>query len=314
MQLSIVATMYNSERYVQEFVERAGKSASAISDCHEIILVDDGSPDSSLAVAKAEAHDNPRLKIIELSKNYGHHRAMLTGLAHSSGDYVFLTDIDLEEQPENLLRFWEEFQADEELDVVYGEQGARETPWPKKVSSQVFYLLFNAMSDIQISDRELVSRLMNRRFVDSLLGYEEESLFLPAIWTAAGFKQKAVLAEKSFDGISSYSFRKRLTLAIDAVTSFSAQPLVFVFYAGMILSMMSGSAIVYFVVKKLILGTPLLGWTSLIASIFLMGGLILSCLGVIGIYISKIFLEVKSRPSSIVRAIHQSEGFNEVKN
>ena len=116
----------------------------------------------------------------------------------------------------------------------------------------------------------------------------------------------SIEASKTFDGFTTYSLRRRITLAVDALTSFSAKPLVYVFYTGISISLLAMFTIIYLVFQKFLLGTPLLGWTSLIATIFLMGGLILFCLGVIGIYVSKIYLEVKSRPTSIVRAVYSS--------
>lgn len=305
MKLSIVATMYNSSKYVIEFVDRITACAEMITPEYEVILVDDGSPDSSLQIAKAYATEKDFLKIIELSKNHGHHRAMMIGLEYSAGDFVYLTDIDLEEAPENLTQFWAELKLRPEYDVVYGRQPEKKRPWLQKLLSEMFYFVFNALSNVTISNRDLVSRLMNRSFVDSLLRYQEEAVFIPALWEDTGFNQTYVLMEKHFDGFSTYSLSKRITLAVDAVTSFSSKPLVFVFYAGIGISFLALLSIFYLILSKLYFGEPLLGWTSIIAAVFLMGGLILFALGVIGIYVSKIFVEVKARPRSIIRAVHQ---------
>ncbi|MBT8039684.1 MAG: glycosyltransferase family 2 protein [Xanthomonadales bacterium] len=307
MDLSIVATMYCSARYVETFLERISETARSITENFEIILVDDGSPDESLEIAKRLCGEYEDLTVVELSKNHGHHRAMMIGLAQSCGEFVYLTDIDLEEPPEILTKFWETHLNNPEIDVIFGVESKKDRPFVRKKLSGFFYAFFNALSTIKISDRELLSRLMNRNFVQNLLRYREHSLFLPAVWTDTGFQQLSIEAPKTFDGFTTYSLKKRITLAVDALTSFSAKPLVYVFYSGISISILAMFTIAYLVVQKLIIGTPLLGWTSLIATIFLMGGLILFSLGVIGIYISKIYLEVKSRPTEIIRAIHTNQ-------
>lgn len=310
MELSIIATMYFSARYVEKFLARISETAKQITSDFEIILVDDGSPDESLEIAKKLCQGYDNLKVIELSKNHGHHRAMMIGLEQSTGDFVYLTDIDLEEPPEILSLFWNAHKKNPEIDVIYGTEPKKERPFVRKQLSSFFYSFFNMLSTIKISDRELLSRLMNRNFVNNLLRYREQSLFLPAVWTDAGFNQLSIEASKTFDGFTTYSLRKRITLAVDALTSFSAKPLVYVFYSGISISLLAMLTIVYLIIQKFLLGTPLLGWTSLIATIFLMGGLILFSLGVIGIYVSKIYLEVKSRPTSIVRAVHSGGSTN----
>ena len=304
MKLSVVVTMYNSALYIEEFYQRISSIIQDITDQYEIVLVDDGSPDDSLVIAKQLLNKDGRIKIVELARNHGHHRAMMIGLAQSSGEHIYLTDIDLEEAPENLSAFWSAMHDGSEVDVVFGSQGEKDSPPIRKFLSRTFYNMFNSLSDVNISSTELVSRLMTRDFVDNLLRYGESSIFLPAIWTDVGFKKRSIELQKTFNGNSTYTIKKRIVLAVDAVTSFSAKPLVFVFYSGVSISILASIFIAYLVVDKLLYNSPLLGWTSLIASIFLMGGLILFSLGVIGIYISKIYLEVKARPKSIIRQIH----------
>ena len=304
MKLTSVATMYNSARYIDEFCHRISKVIEGITNDFEIILVDDGSPDESLEIAKKIAAKQAKMCVVELARNHGHHRAMMIGLEQSKGEYVFLTDIDLEEAPENLTHFWQSMSENPDLDLVYGIQDKKETPFVRKVLSRAFYGVFNSLSDIRVPNTELVSRLMTRKFVESLLDYKEKSIFLPAIWTDVGYKRMSISLEKTFNGNSSYTLTKRIVLAVDALTSFSAKPLVFVFYCGVSVSFLASMLIAFLIFDKLFYDSPLLGWTSLIASVLLMGGLILFSLGVIGIYISKIFLEVKSRPNSIVRRVH----------
>jgi len=159
---------------------------------------------------------------------------------------------------------------------------------------------------VQLSDRDIVSRLMKRSYVNALLQYGEIELFLPAVWKDAGFMQQRIITTKVFDGSSSYTFRKKLTMAIDAITSFSSKPLTGIFYLGLLSSGTAALVIVYLLAQKLFWGRVFQGWTSLMAALFLIGGVIIFSIGVVGIYISKIFLEVKGRPTSLVRTIYHS--------
>ncbi len=306
MKLSIVATLYHSAQYIEEFCRRSEAVASKlVNEEYEIILVNDGSPDNSLDVALKLHTNNYHIKILDLSRNFGHHRAMMCGIEHAQGDRVFLIDVDLEEEPENLTRFWVAMDEDPEIDVIVGELTEKTVPYFKKTSSSLFYKIFNALSSVKISDREIVSRLMNRAYVNALTEYDEREIFFPAIWVDAGFKQKTMTAAKTFDGHSTYTFRKKLVMAIDAITSFSSKPLIYIFYIGLSFSIGSLLFIIYLVMRKLLLEQVFLGWTSLMAVICLIGGIIIFSLGVVGIYISKIYIEVKARPNSIVRKFYQ---------
>lgn len=305
MELSIVTTLYRSARYIREFHERITREAERLAVSYELIFVNDGSPDDSLAEALKIYAVDSRVKVVDLSRNFGHHRAMMCGIRQAAGKRVFLIDVDLEEIPENLGRFWYEMESNHEVDVVAGALEEKTVPLLKKATSGIFYKLFNTFSTVKISDRELVSRLMNREYVNALAEYNEREIFFPAIWADAGFVQKTVVATKTFDGNSSYTFRKKLVMAVDAITSFSSRPLIYIFYLGSVFSIGAMIFIAYLVFRKMFLGQVFIGWTSLMAVLFLIGGIIIFSLGVIGIYVSKIYAEVKARPNSIVRKIYQ---------
>ena len=304
MDLSIVTTLYLSSRYVEEFHRRITDQAQQLTDKYELIFVNDGSPDNSLDVARRICARDPHVKVVDLSRNFGHHRAMMCGIQQAEGDRVFLIDVDLEESPEALSGYWSAMQANPEADVVVGELQAKTVPLLKRFNSDLFYKVFNAMSSVKISDREIVSRLMKRSYVDALLRYGERDIFFPAIWADAGFNQTKIAATKSFDGNSSYTLRKKLVMAVDAVTAFSSKPLIYIFYLGVSFSVGALFFIAYLVVRKIWVGQVFLGWTSLMAVLFFIGGIIIFSLGVVGIYISKIFVEVKARPHTLVRRIY----------
>ncbi len=302
MKLSIVASMYRSVPYIAAFHARISATARAcVGEDYEIVLINDGSPDESLQHALVLASTDPHLVVIELSRNFGHHRAMMTGLEESRGAHVFLTDIDLEEAPENLQLFWDYAVANPGVDVVIGETSLKQGSYLKRCLSGAFYLLFNFLSPIRISNREMVSRLMKRGYVDALLSYRERELFFPGIWAHAGFTQHYVPAEKIFDGNSTYTLRRRIAMAIEAITSFSSRPLMLIFYTGCLFSVGSALFILYLVAKHFLYGGTVVGWASLVAFQFFIGGIIIFSLGVVGIYVAKIYTEVKQRPTSIIK-------------
>ena len=307
MRLSVVTSLYRSSRYIDAFYRRTVADAETLTSAFEIVFVNDASPDDSLEVARQLCATDPRVKVIDLARNFGQHRALTCGMRHATGDRVFVIDVDLEEDPENLGRFWRAMDEDPETDVVVGQLAQKTLPFRKAFTSDLFYRVFNAFSPVQVSNRDIVSRLMKRSYVDALMQYGETELFLPAVWKDAGFRQKRVVATKVFDGNSSYTFRKKLAMAIDAITSFSSKPLIGIFYLGLFSSGTAALAILYLFVQKLFWGRVFLGWTSLMAALFLIGGVIIFSIGVVGIYISKIFLEVKGRPTSLVRAIYQGD-------
>lgn len=304
MKLSIVTTLYCSAKYIAEFHQRITAEANKITDNYEIIFVNDGSPDDSLSIAKTICKQDSHVKLIDLSRNFGHHRAMMSGLEYTEGERVFLIDVDLEELPECLSQFWQVMEDGNDIDVVVGELTKKTVPFFKSASSDLFYKLFNLLSVVKISDRDIVSRLMTRDYVNALLEYSEREIFFPAIWEDAGFKQVRVLATKSYDGHSTYTLKRKITMAVDAITSFSSKPLVYIFYLGLIFSLGSVAFIVYLIAQKLLIGQVILGWTSVMAALFLIGGIIIFCLGLIGIYLSKIYIQVKSRPNRIVKKIY----------
>jgi putative glycosyltransferase len=308
MKLSIVTTLYQSSRYMEEFHHRMTATARAITDDYELVFVNDGSPDDSLEVAKKLLAGDRHIVIVDLSRNFGHHRAMMTGLERAEGEYVFLIDVDLEEHPENLTAFWDYLSAHAEADVVIGElQTKKQGGLMRRLTSSWFWNLFNFLSYIKISNRELISRLMRRRYIDSLISYQERELFIPGVWAHAGYNQHYLPAEKTFDGHSTYTLRRRLVMAVDAIASFSSKPLLMVFYTGVLFVIGAALAILYLSFRKLVYGYGILGWASMVSFLFFIGGVIIFSLGIVGMYIAKIYTEVKQRPNSIIKTIYREE-------
>lgn len=303
IELSIITTLYRSAPYLEEFYRRTVAVADQVAASWELVLVNDGSPDNALELALALREQDPRIVVIDLSRNFGHHPALMTGLGHTSGERIFMIDCDLEEAPELLAEF-DAAQRRDGADVVYGVQDRRKGKWFERLSGDLFFTLFNHLSSVPIPRNVILARLMLRPYVEALLQHRERELFLAGLWILTGFRQLPVTVVKSSKGESSYTLRRKLTLLTNSITSFSNRPLVYIFYIGLFISLVSSAYIANLIIRKTFFLIPVDGWTSLIVSIWFLGGLMILFLGVIGIYLSRIFIEVKQRPLTIVRKVY----------
>lgn len=301
--LSIVTTLYNSATTIEEFCRRATAAAEVVTPNFEIVIVDDGSPDASLAIAARLALADSRLKVVELSRNFGHHKALMTGLQYASGEYCFLIDSDLEEAPELIARFWETLHSSK-MDVVYGFQTARAGSLGRRVSGALAYFLINALIPQRIPFNHITVRLMRRAYVDSLLLHREQQTVIGGLWVITGYKQLGIPVDKLRRDGSEYSLWRRWHALIDSITSFSEVPLVAIFYLGIFISMLALVVGIVLIAIKLMRGQEVEGWISVMLSVWFLGGLAILCIGTTGIYVSKIFIETKRRPYTIVRAVH----------
>lgn len=308
--LSIVSTLYNSEAYVEEFCRRATSAAAAFSSSYEIVLVNDGSPDRSVDLAIAIARRDPQVRVIDLSRNFGHHKAILTGLAHARGELVYLIDSDLEESPEWLGQYHEMMQR-EHADVVYGVQARRKGGLVERVAGAVFYATFNAMLDHPLPRNVVTARLMSKRYVSQLVRHRDREVCIAALWVITGFKQVPLVVDKKDRRATTYGVGHRVAVMVNAITSFSNRPLVYIFYLGCALILTSAVAALE-LIRRVALGeVGVAGWPSLIISVWFLGGVTIFCLGVIGMYLSKIFIETKDRPYTVVRAYYPDEPSHE---
>lgn len=304
MRLSIVSTLYHSAGYVDEFHRRATAVARQwADDSYEIVFVNDGSPDASLERAVACSRNDPKVVVVDLSRNFGHHRAMMTGLSHSLGDWVFLLDSDLEEEPEWLIEFALHL-ARQGSDVVYGVQRTRKGGWFERWTGRLFYRLMASISGVEMHPDMVTARLMTRRYVDALLLHEEREVDIGGLWSSTGFAQAALAVTKHSTSATTYTLSHRIAVSVNSITSFSNWPLIAIFYVGLAIFAVSAIATATVVVQWALLDQPVSGWTSLIVSVWLLGAMIISFLGVIGIYLAKMFSEVKRRPYTIVREIY----------
>ncbi len=306
MDLSIVTSLYCSEPHLREFHRRASDAARAVAGSYELVLVNDGSPDDSLAVALALQASDPHVVVVDLSRNFGHHRAMMTGVALATGERIFLLDCDLEEPPELLGEFDACMRAND-CDLVYGVQEQRKGHWFERVSGDAYYRLFNLLSSAPGPRNIVTARLFTRRMQQALLQYGEQVSWMDGLFALAGFRQVGIPVVKGSKGVSTYTLRRKMKLFVDSITDFSEVPLHLIFYAGFLVSLLSGAYISYLLVRKLFFGISVDGWTSVIVSLWFLGGVTILFLGVIGIYLSKIFVETKRRPLTVVRQVYRHE-------
>lgn len=307
MYLSIVTTMYHSSQYLEEFYERIKREAQKLTQSYEIIFVNDGSPDNSLEVAISLCKIDNRVKIIDLSRNFGHHKAMMTGLAHAQGTLVFLIDCDLEEDPELLSIFHETLKQNPDSDVAYGVQGSRKGGFFERVSGTLYYRVVNIFWDQKLTENLIVARLMTRRYVVNLVLHQESEIIIAGLWLNTGFRQLPVIVSKHGKATSTYSLSKKLTILIYTITSFSSKPLIYIAYLGAGILALAALFVTYLIINYFLSGKAPEGYTSLIVSMWCIGGLIIFCLGIIAIYLSVIFNETKQRPYSIVRDVYENE-------
>lgn len=308
MRLSIVTTAYHSEPYLDEFIYKTKESISLckklIPDLSsEIIIVNDGSPDNSVEKIKTYSNTDSSIRLINLSRNFGHHYAIRAGLEHAQGDLVFLIDSDLEEDPRLCYEFLKQLVKSPETDVIYGIQdGERKGGAFERLSGGFYYKLLNLLTDIEYPHNTLTARLMRREYVDAVLKFPEKSFDIWVLFILAGFRQQEYVTRKYSKGATTYTLKKKIRMALETITLASSRPLYFIFLLGFLIFLISSIAIVYVVINALYYDmSEYVGWSSLIISIWFVGSLILLSMGIIAIYLSKIFNESKNRPSYIVK-------------
>lgn len=307
MKLSVVTTLYYSQPYLEEFYQRLKQTVQRVTDNYEFVFVNDGSPDHSREQILMLQQKDPRVVLVDLSRNFGHHQAIYTGLQYATGDNVFLIDCDLEEGPELLLPFWNELISDTTTDVVYGVQAKRKGNFFERITGDIFYRLINSMTRINYPADTLTARLMKRNYVEAILSFQERTFDIWALFVLAGFNQKGIVSVKTSKGSSTYSLKRKLSVSIDIITSFSQRPLYLIFFLGLLWLILSLINVSVILTKKWFFGIPVEGWSSIMASVWLIGGITTFMIGTVAIYLSKLFLEAKQRPVSIVKAVYKKE-------
>ena len=302
MKISVVTPIYKSAPYLEELCNRSVLAIASIgADDYEIILVNDGSPDDGLAVAKRLADNDPKVVAIDLSRNFGQHRAILTGLTYATGDFVFVMDSDLEEDPEWIALFYHEL-CRTGCDAVFGvDQQVRRSPltiWGGG-SSTLSSLPYPASTFQNVVAATLMTRRWwTRSAVRGARGLSQWNLAYGRICTMRG--QRHEVSKKT----ETYSFPRVAGLFINGVTAFLTRPLIAISIIGICVSAIAFAFSGWVIFRKVAYGVAVPGWASVMAATLVIGGITLFFNGVMAVYIAKIFLEVKRRPLSIVREVY----------
>jgi putative glycosyltransferase len=306
VKLSIVTTLYRSAATIEEFYRRTIAVAEPMAEEIELVMVNDGSPDDSLELALALHRSDPRVVVVDLSRNFGHHKAMMTGLMHATGDRVFLIDCDLEEEPELLTRFHERF-AQGGCDVVFGVQESRRGRWFERITGTLFFSLVDAFSDQRIPRNIVIARLMTLEYVRALIRHRDREFLIAYLFEVTGFRQIALPVRKLSRSPSTYSLGMRVEMAVKYLTTSSTKLLYLILYIGIAIFTLSLLTIAFFVTRYLHSGIGVDGYTSLIVSIWFFGGLTTLILGVIGVFVANILSEARRRPYTVVRTVHRAK-------
>lgn len=301
--ISIVTSLYRSEGYIVEFYNRVMDEIEILGCEYELIFVQDGPTDNAHLLVKKLIEKDENVTLVELTKNFGHQLAMLAGIQISRLDTVFTIDVDLEEPPESISRFYNHLVANwDNMDTVVGTLERRDIKSIERLSGKLFYSIFNKLSDSLIQPNQLWSRIMKREFVDAFLKYNEYLRFTAGLFSISGFVQVYLPVKKSFKGSSSYSMLDRIAAAVDAITSFSVKPLKILFFIGLtsfISSVFIGSILVF---SKIFIDYYS-GWLSILTSIIFFGSLNMMAIGLVGVYVSSVYMEVKNRPRYLIKKI-----------
>ena len=308
--ISVIVPCYNEQETLPIFVPALKEVAGQLSDAHgvsvEVLLVDDGSSDNTLAAMRsAKTHECPYFLVrwLSFSRNFGKEAAMFAGLEHATGDYVAIMDADMQDPPHLLPQMYE-LLTTEDIDCVATRRTTREGEPPiRSFFARLFYRLINKISNADIVDGARDYRLMSRQMVDAVLSMREYNRFSKGIFGWVGFRTKWLpyVNTQRVAGETKWNFFSLLLYSIDGIVAFSTVPLSIASVMGILFCLLALVGIVFIIIRTLMFGDPVDGWPSLVCVIALLGGIQLLCLGILGQYLSKTYLETKRRPIYIVR-------------
>ncbi|RKM61790.1 glycosyltransferase [Butyrivibrio sp. XB500-5] len=306
MDISVVIPVYGCREAVPELYKRLAATLEAQGKSFEIIMVDDHCPQRSWEEIEKLCEADERVVGIRLSRNFGQMRAITAGLEKSVGDLVVVMDCDLQDRPEFLPQFLAKIE--EGYDIVYSKRKDRKDTFIVKALSRAFYAVYNKLSDMKYDFEVGNYSIARRKVVDAFLEMKEQNRDYIMFLMWLGYKDTTIEIESDerFAGKSSYTFGKKVNLAVSLITAQSNKPLFLAVKGGFIISCASLLFLVYLLIRYLVVKDFDMGWPSVIAAIYLMGGLVLSALGVVGIYVGNIFAESKGRPIYVIDDILNS--------
>ncbi len=298
--ISIVIPVYGCEECLVKLHTRLDQTLSSLTENFEIIMVNDASPDSSWEAIKKLSKEDRRVKGISLSRNFGQSKAITAGLDHANGDWIIVMDCDLQDQPEEILKLHSK--AQEGYDIVFGTRFNRRDSFFKKMRSNLYFVFYNYFTGSKTDSRVSNFSIISKKVLNALMMYREHNPAYTLSVNLLGFKRAEINIEHAEreDGKSSYSLKKLIDIAIDAIVSQSNKPLSMSIKFGFTISFLSFISIIWLVGKYYIYGVEIEGWTSVMVSMYFIAGLIFINLGFVGLYIGKIFNETKSRPLYLI--------------
>ena len=307
MEISVVIPEYGCRGSIRELYQRLVRTLEAITEAFEIVFVEDGDPQNSWEDIQELAKQDSRVKGIRFTRNFGQERAITAGIKYSSGNYVVVMDGDLQDRPEGITELYRI--AKEGNDVVFVRRNERKDNALTKFLSGMFYKVYNVLADDDYDPEVGNFSIASRRAINAFLEMNEKNRGYIMFLKWLGFPSTTIdlTADARSEGKSSYSFSKKVRYAMEEITSQSNKPLYLAIYIGMIFACISFIAILYLVIRHFVDGSVPEGWISLMASIFLIGGLIMSTLGVHGLYVGNIYNEVRNRPLYVVEETRNLE-------
>lgn len=303
MDISVVIPVYGCVAALDELHKRLTSVLSSLTNSYEIVLVEDCCPENSWQKIKEIAKDDQHVTGIHFSRNFGQIKAITAGLDYCSGEWVVVMDCDLQDRPEAIIDLYNK--AQEGYDVVFGRRVGRKDTKKTKFWSKSFYKVYNYFTESKYDSNVNNFSISRRIVIDSYCKMREQNRSYTMFINWLGFNQTIidVQADARYEGESSYNFKRKMKMAFEVITSQSNKPLKLSVKIGTFVSLCSFIYIIYLVIHKLTSGVSILGWTSLIASIYLVGGILLAAIGTVGLYVGNIFDEVKHRPLYVVKEL-----------
>jgi dolichol-phosphate mannosyltransferase len=300
--LSVVIPVFNESSLVQELISRVKSNAILITEDFELIIVDDGSLDNTWELIEIESNRENRVKGIKFSRNFGHHYAITAGLHSATGDWVVVMDGDLQDRPEVIPELYKK--AVSGFDVVFVSRQNRPEKLYYRIAQKLFYWLLRSLSGINFDSRQANYSIINKKVVEAFKNFSEHARFYGSTIKWLGFKTSFIMADHGIrhSGKPSYTFRKRIKLAADVILAFSERPLRFAIGFGLTMSLSAIIISFWIFWRTLKFEVVDLGFSSILVAILFVGGSILIVLGILGIYLGRVFNQVKNRPLYIISA------------
>jgi polyisoprenyl-phosphate glycosyltransferase len=305
--LSLVIPIFNEEKLIDELIRRTIAALESVKTDYEVIFVDDGSTDQSLNKILVYQQKNRKIKVLSLSKNFGHQAAYTAGLEHAKGELVAMMDGDLQDPPELLLEMYRKI-IDEDYDIVSGKKISRKGNKGRNLYAFLFHLFFKHIGEVKDMENAGNYSMMKREAVNALLMMKEKVRYLPGLRTFIGFRQSYIefIREERFKGDPKMSIHKLFVLAADAIFSFSRFPIRFCLILGSIGTLVFMGAGIYVLIAKAY-GFAVIGWSSTLLSIYFLGSIQLVFMGILGEYVYRSYKESQNRPVYFVRKFYDGD-------